>query len=42
MSLIYIKEATYQFSELYLSGKWSNCWVLQSITQGVEEDAGVS
>ena len=26
----YIKEATYQFSDRYLHGKWSNCWVLQS------------
>ena len=26
MSLGYIKEATYQFSDLYLHGKWSNSW----------------
>ena len=34
-TLGYIKEATYQFSHLYLHGKWSNSWVLQSVIQGV-------
>ena len=32
--LIYIKEAKYQFSDLYPSGKWSNSWVLQRVIQG--------
>jgi hypothetical protein len=26
MSLGYFKEATYQFSDIYLPGKWSNSW----------------
>jgi hypothetical protein len=42
MSLIYIKEATYQFSDLYLPGKWSISWALQSVIQGVSEEAGGS
>jgi hypothetical protein len=42
MSLGYIKEATYQFSDLYLNGKWTNSWVLQSVIQGILEDAGGS
>jgi hypothetical protein len=29
MSLEFIKEARYQFSHIYTSGKWSNSWVLQ-------------
>ena len=29
----YIKEAAYQFSNLYLPGKCSNSWVLQSVIQ---------
>ena len=33
MSFIYINEATYQFSDLYLHGKLSNSWVLQSVIQ---------
>jgi hypothetical protein len=33
MSFIYITEATYQFSDLYLQGKLSNSWVLQSVIQ---------
>ena len=33
MSFIYINEATYQFSDLYLPGKSSNSWVLQSVIQ---------
>jgi hypothetical protein len=28
MSLRYIKEAMYQFSDLYFPRKWSNSWVL--------------
>jgi hypothetical protein len=32
---IYINEATYQFSDLYLHGKLSDSWVLQSVMQGV-------
>jgi hypothetical protein len=35
ITLGYIKEATYQFSDIYLPGKWANSWVLQSIIQGV-------
>jgi hypothetical protein len=31
--LIYINEATYQFSDLYLPGNSSNSWVLQSVIQ---------
>ena len=33
MSQWYINEATYQFSDLYLPGKWSNSWILQSVIQ---------
>jgi hypothetical protein len=33
MSFIYVNEATYQFSDLYLHGKLSNSWVLQSVIQ---------
>jgi hypothetical protein len=33
MSLGYIKEATYQFSDFYPPGQWSNSWVLQSVIQ---------
>ena len=33
MSFTYINEATYQFSDLYLQGKSSNSWVLQSVIQ---------
>ena len=29
----YIKEAMYEFSNLYIPGKWSNSWVLQSVLQ---------
>ena len=33
MSFIYINEATYQYSDLYLHGKLYNSWVLQSVIQ---------
>ena len=33
MSEGYIKEAMYEFSNLYIPGKWSNSWVLQSVLQ---------
>jgi hypothetical protein len=33
MSFIYVNEATYKFSDLYLHGKLSNSWVLQSVTK---------
>jgi hypothetical protein len=33
MSFIYINEATYRFSDLYVPGMSSNSWVLQSVTQ---------
>ena len=40
MSLGYIKEAMYQFSELYLHGKWSNSWgggAKQNVTHGLTD-----
>jgi len=33
MSQRYIKEATYQFSDVFLPGKWSNSWVLQNVIE---------
>jgi hypothetical protein len=33
MSLRYFKEATYQFSDLYLHRKWTKSWVLQNVIE---------